>query len=93
MNCVKHVLISQGCLEDVVLHDCWSDTDARPGDTVNVIADAAEAGRLHVSMGKGLLVLHPDVLLSGTLCPSHTRAIASSMMILEAVNGRLIIHY
>lgn len=61
----------QGCIEEVVLHDCWADTDAQPGDTVNVIADAAHAGQLHVGMGRGLLVLHPDVLLSGSGGKNH----------------------
>ncbi len=60
----------------VHLHDCWAEIDAHPGDVVNIITEtvdmtgnhAAQYGSmhvLHVSMGKGLLVLHPDILISG----------------------------
>lgn len=51
------------------LHDGWAATDARPGDPVHLIApiDRSDASgpHAHVSHRDGLLILHPDVLLSG----------------------------
>lgn len=50
------------------LHGCWADTPVRPGDAVNLLAEAysAEGGRhAVVDDDSGLLILHPDVLLSG----------------------------
>ena len=50
------------------LHPPWSDLPYRPGDAVNLLAplDLFE-GHWHalLTMEQGLLVLHPDVLLSG----------------------------
>jgi hypothetical protein len=49
----------------------WNEAPLRPGDTVNLMFDHCggkdEAGRrvVELSHGHGLLVLHPDLLLSG----------------------------
>lgn len=57
------------------LHGIWADTPARAGDAVNVIFRPGHGwqqggdGALHAvlsSGAEGLLVLHPDVLMSGT---------------------------
>jgi hypothetical protein len=54
----------------------WCDCPIAVGDAANIIGGAAatdEAGRpmLYLSGSQGLLVLHPDVLLSGEGCPSY----------------------
>ena len=57
------------------LHGLWADTPARPGDVANVILrpghgwQAATDGAMHATLAagvEGLLVLHPDILMSGT---------------------------
>lgn len=54
------------------LHGGWQDTDVRPGDPVNIIMDAgswqtAADGGMHatISDASGLVILHPDILVSG----------------------------
>ena len=50
------------------LGGCWVDTPVAPGDGVNLIAEVySHGGARHVVVddGAGLLILHPDVLLSG----------------------------
>ena len=60
----------QGAEVTAHLHACWAGSPVAPGDAVNLIAEVyrAEAGGgLHAVLddSAGLLVLHPDVLLSG----------------------------
>lgn len=53
------------------LHDVWADLEVQPGDSVNVIGAQPEPGparALRITMDEGLLVLHPDILLSGGGC-------------------------
>ncbi|GIL46712.1 hypothetical protein Vafri_3630 [Volvox africanus] len=54
----------------VCLRDMWADQEVEPGDTVNVVGGRVLANLtcrfLEVSATEGLLILHPDVLLSGT---------------------------
>ncbi|GLI58557.1 hypothetical protein VaNZ11_000304 [Volvox africanus] len=54
----------------VCLRDMWADQEVEPGDTVNVVGGRVLADVtckfLEVSATEGLLILHPDVLLSGT---------------------------
>ena len=53
------------------LRDVWTDTRVNPGDSLNIVGVFPEpwvpGGPLHLvaDMDKGLVVLHPDVLLSG----------------------------
>jgi hypothetical protein len=58
--------------EEVValLKPPWTEAHLQPGDTVNLMAphgscDASGRRRVELSHGQGLLVLHPDMLLSG----------------------------
>ena len=37
-----------------------------PGDTVHVIGEFNEEGRCDVNHDKGFLIVHPDILVSGT---------------------------
>jgi hypothetical protein len=69
------VLHSQGTEVWVHLSHPWSDCPIAVGDAANIIGGAAatdDAGKavLYLSRSQGLLVLHPDVLLSGG---HHTR--------------------
>ena len=48
----------------------WDDVQLSPGDAVNVLAERVDAGadgRAHATLdgSSGMLILHPDVLLSG----------------------------
>ena len=48
----------------------WDDVQLSPGDAVNVLAERVDVGadgRAHatVDTSSGMLILHPDVLLSG----------------------------
>eukprot|EP00955_Chlamydomonas_euryale_P116554 366426-Chlamydomonas_euryale.AAC.18 len=59
--------------QEVIAHlqDGWADTCVRAGDTVNVVGVEprldVHGGPMHMFLdsAQGLLVLHPDVLLSG----------------------------
>ncbi|RUS89794.1 hypothetical protein EGW08_002497, partial [Elysia chlorotica] len=51
------------------LRGFWADTKVDPGDVVNVLADM-EGGQFIVDDKKGLVVVNPDTLLSGTLVVS-----------------------
>jgi hypothetical protein len=68
------LLLLQGSEVWVYLSHPWSDCPIAVGDAANIIGGVAgtdEAGRalLYLSGSQGLLVLHPDVLLSGeTVC-------------------------
>lgn len=59
----------QGVQVRVCLRDMWADQVVHPGDTVNVVGGrvlpSPTCTMLEVSATEGLLVLHPDVLLSG----------------------------
>ncbi|GLC59371.1 hypothetical protein PLESTB_001479200 [Pleodorina starrii] len=54
----------------VCLRDMWAEQEVQPGDTVNVVGGRVVASptctTLELSGAEGLLILHPDVLLSGT---------------------------
>lgn len=59
---------TQGMETVAHLSGCWADTPVRPGDGVNLIAPGyMHGGARHavVDDDSGLLILHPDVLLSG----------------------------
>ncbi len=49
----------------------WADQEVQPGDTINVVSGRQLASptcsTLEVTGTEGLLILHPDVLLSGKL--------------------------
>lgn len=50
------------------LEDMWVDMEVQPGDTVNAIGPVEVSGGtrcMRVNARQGLIVLHPDVLLSG----------------------------
>ncbi|XP_013379222.1 DNA replication ATP-dependent helicase/nuclease DNA2 [Lingula anatina] len=49
-----------------VLSGFWTDTLVQPGDIVNVLGDFDDSGVCHISDNQGLLVINPDVLISGT---------------------------
>ncbi|XP_024544852.1 DNA replication ATP-dependent helicase/nuclease DNA2 isoform X1 [Selaginella moellendorffii] len=50
----------------VHLRDEWSSSVVRPGDTVNIIGDFGADNKCIVDHKANLLVLHPDVLVSGS---------------------------
>ena len=61
-------LCVQGVETVAHLQGCWADTPVKPGDCVNLIAEGyTHQGTRHavVNDDSGLLILHPDVLLSG----------------------------
>ena len=57
------------CVETIAhLHDCWVETPVAVGDSVNLIAQVySHEGVQHAVLDNdaGLLIIHPDVLLSG----------------------------
>ena len=58
----------QGAETMAHLQDCWVDSPVVVGDSVNLIAEVyAHEGTRHAVLDSnaGLLILHPDVLLSG----------------------------
>ncbi|KAG7018906.1 DNA replication ATP-dependent helicase/nuclease DNA2, partial [Cucurbita argyrosperma subsp. argyrosperma] len=55
----------------VYLWDDWFDSIIAPGDTVNVIGEFDDQGRCHVDHDKNFVILHPDVLVSGTRVAGH----------------------
>lgn len=80
------------------LHAGWVDTLARPGDAVGVILHpgppavwtADSAGCLHATLTdgrEGLLVLHPDLLLSGTAVATALRCPRQAMLQERGVGG------
>ncbi|GFS22044.1 DNA replication ATP-dependent helicase/nuclease DNA2-like [Elysia marginata] len=54
---------------ECVLRGFWVDTEVKKGDIVNVLADL-DHGRYIVDDRKGLVIVNPDILLSGTLVVS-----------------------
>eukprot|EP00891_Asterochloris_glomerata_P005487 jgi/Astpho2/5487/Aster-x0254 len=61
----------------------WADTPARAGDAVNVLADAQmHEGQWHATCDyqSGFLVLHPDLLLSGTRISGSMRCPRQSIL-------------
>ena len=66
-----HIPTPQGQEAIGHLRDGWADTPVRPGDSLNIVGSVPEpwvpGGPLHLvaDMHKGLVILHPDVLLSG----------------------------
>ncbi|XP_038878324.1 DNA replication ATP-dependent helicase/nuclease JHS1 [Benincasa hispida] len=55
----------------VYLWDDWFDSIIAPGDTVNVIGEFDDLGRCHVDHDNNFLILHPDILVSGTRVAGH----------------------
>jgi hypothetical protein len=52
----------------------WGDCRVGPGDRANILGgtrttDAEGRSHAYLDHGNGLFVLHPDVLLSGAVCP------------------------
>jgi hypothetical protein len=65
---VPHAGSSQGQEVAAHLEGCWSGTPAAVGDAVTLVADVYQhdgAAHAVVDDRAGLLVLHPDLLLSG----------------------------
>lgn len=71
------------------LHGCWADLLAAPGDDVNVLLtpghawahDAAGAAHATLTNGsEGLVVLHPDMLCSGTAIATALRCPRQAML-------------
>ncbi|KAJ4799880.1 DNA replication helicase [Rhynchospora pubera] len=48
------------------LYDEWFHSPVAPGNTVNVIGEFNDKGKCIVDCTKNLLIVHPDVLISGT---------------------------
>ncbi|KAK9130847.1 hypothetical protein Sjap_011334 [Stephania japonica] len=64
---VLHLLNEQsGRAFCVHLHDSWFYSVVGAGDTINVIGDFDEQGKCVVDNESNLLIVHPDILLSGT---------------------------
>lgn len=43
-----------------------------PGDTIHVIGEFDSEGKCEINRGKNFLIVHPDILVSGTrVCPSN----------------------
>ncbi|TQE09067.1 hypothetical protein C1H46_005450 [Malus baccata] len=62
----------------VYLRDEWLYSVIAPGDTVNVIGEFDNQGQCHVDRHNNFIIVHPDVLVSGTrvtasfICPRRT---------------------
>ncbi|XP_061997380.1 DNA replication ATP-dependent helicase/nuclease JHS1 [Rosa rugosa] len=62
----------------VYLREEWFYSVIAPGDTVNVIGEFDDQGQCHVDHHHNFLIVHPDVLVSGTrvaanfICPRRT---------------------
>ncbi|MED6121097.1 hypothetical protein PIB30_027033 [Stylosanthes scabra] len=62
----------------VNLRDEWFSSVIAPGDTVNIIGQFGEGGSCDISHDNNILIVHPDILLSGTRvagsfgCPRRT---------------------
>ncbi|KAI3764734.1 hypothetical protein L2E82_14747 [Cichorium intybus] len=73
-------LLNEQCGEErsVYLSDEWFYSVISPGDTVHVIGEFNEEGKCDVNHDKGFLIVHPDILVSGTRvagsfsCPRRT---------------------
>ncbi|KAK6234466.1 hypothetical protein QUC31_006872 [Theobroma cacao] len=73
-------LVNEKCGEEraVYLWEEWSYTVVAPGDTVNVIGEFDDEGKCNVDHENNFLILHPDILVSGTRvaasfsCPRRT---------------------
>lgn len=54
--------------QERILHLCdeWFYSVVGPGDTLNVVGEFDNAGRCIVDRAKNLIIVHPDILLSGT---------------------------
>ncbi|XP_057995142.1 DNA replication ATP-dependent helicase/nuclease JHS1-like isoform X2 [Hevea brasiliensis] len=64
---VLRLLNEQGGEERLVyLHGEWFHSVIAPGDTVNVIGEFDDQGKCKVDHDHNLLIVHPDILLSGT---------------------------
>ncbi|BBN05891.1 DNA replication ATP-dependent helicase/nuclease Dna2 [Marchantia polymorpha subsp. ruderalis] len=48
------------------LRDSWSYSDVAPGDTVNVLGDFDEANNCVIDREHNLLIINPDILISGS---------------------------
>ncbi|KAK9824153.1 hypothetical protein WJX72_008129 [[Myrmecia] bisecta] len=65
------------------LQDGWQDTPVRSGDAVNLLAEIHEhedGAHAVCSYNQGLIVLHPDLLLSGTRISSSFRCARQSVL-------------
>uniref|UniRef100_A0A7N0U5B7 DNA replication ATP-dependent helicase/nuclease n=1 Tax=Kalanchoe fedtschenkoi TaxID=63787 RepID=A0A7N0U5B7_KALFE len=64
---VLRLLNEQSGEERVVnLWDEWYFSVVSPGDTINVIGDFDEQGKCDVTRSCSLIIVHPDILISGT---------------------------
>ncbi|EYU40306.1 hypothetical protein MIMGU_mgv1a000280mg [Erythranthe guttata] len=76
---VLHLLNEQSGAERVLhLWDEWYFSVVAPGDTVHVIGEFDDRGKCDVNREKNFLIVHPDILVSGTRvsasfsCPRRT---------------------
>nr|GEW80031.1 DNA replication ATP-dependent helicase/nuclease DNA2 [Tanacetum cinerariifolium] len=61
-------LLNEQCGEErsVYLSDEWYHSVISPGDTVHVIGEFNEEGKCDVNRDSNFLIVHPDILVSGT---------------------------
>ncbi|XP_042406659.1 DNA replication ATP-dependent helicase/nuclease JHS1-like isoform X3 [Zingiber officinale] len=61
-------LLNEQSGQERILHLCdeWFYSVIGPGDTLNVVGEFDDAGRCTVDRVKNLIIVHPDILLSGT---------------------------
>ncbi|BGP34795.1 DNA replication endonuclease-helicase Dna2 [Rhodotorula toruloides] len=91
----KLLTVSSKALDDlrrVALYDDWVDTPVVAGDIVNLVGDfdlAAKDTPLQLTRSHGLLILHPDILVSSTKVAdsSHCTRKAVLQEIIRTVGG------
>jgi hypothetical protein len=77
------------------LHGCWVDVLATPGDTINVVftpqnrwvVDSCGAMHATITNNNGLVILHPDILCSGTTIAASIKCPRQAMLQECAVGG------
>ncbi|CAN4126033.1 unnamed protein product [Withania somnifera] len=64
---VLHLLNEQSGEERVLeLRDEWCYSVVAPGDAIHVIGEFDSEGKCEINRGKNFLIVHPDILVSGT---------------------------
>ncbi|KAM7277423.1 hypothetical protein ACFE04_019289 [Oxalis oulophora] len=64
----------------VFLWDMWIQSVVSPGDTVNIIGKFNEEGQCDVDENNNFLIVHPDILLSGTRVASTYSCLRRSVL-------------